>query len=139
MSPDVSLARPSPDDPEDTETTLMLTASRSPEMEVYRPLDRLRSEAQHALSATILCSQTNVLLFCVPLGLMGSGWGWPASVVFLLNFLAMLPLASILTFATEQLAAVVGSVAGGLINATFGNAVEMIVGIRFQTHHFSGT
>ncbi|PHH91114.1 hypothetical protein CDD83_1595 [Cordyceps sp. RAO-2017] len=41
----------------------------------------------------------------------------------------MLPLASMLTFATEQLAAVVGSVAGGLINATFGNAVEMIVGV----------
>lgn len=138
MSPDVSPARPSPDDP-DTETTLMLTASRNPEMEVYRLRDRLRSEARHALSATILCSRTNVLLFCVPLGLMGSGWGWPASVVFLLNFLAMLPLASILTFATEQLAAVVGSVAGGLINATFGNAVEMIVGIRLQIHHSSGT
>ncbi|EHK25901.1 uncharacterized protein TRIVIDRAFT_84930 [Trichoderma virens Gv29-8] len=110
----------------------MLTAGRNPEIEAHRLRDlyfRFHSETRHTLSSTIQCSRTNVLLFCVPLGLMGPGWGWPASVVFLLNFLAMLPLASILTFATEQLAAVVGSVAGGLINATFGNAVEMIVGI----------
>jgi hypothetical protein len=134
MSPDVSPPRPSLDNPA-TVTTLLLTAGRNPEMEAYRPRDlyfRLRSETRHVLSATILCSRTNLLLLCVPLGLMGTGWGWPASVVFLLNFLAMLPLASILTFATEQLAAVVGSVAGGLINVTFGNAVEMIVGISVQ-------
>lgn len=85
-------------------------------------------EARHALEATLRCSHTNVLLFCVPLGLLAGGWGWPPAVVFALNFLAMLPLASILTFSTEQLAAVFGSVIGGLINATFGNAVEMIVG-----------
>ncbi|UKZ75617.1 hypothetical protein TrVFT333_003305 [Trichoderma virens FT-333] len=131
MSPDVPPPRPSHDNPA-TETTLMLTAGRNPEIEAHRLRDlyfRFHSETRHTLSSTIQCSRTNALLFCVPLGLMGPGWGWPASVVFLLNFLAMLPLASILTFATEQLAAVVGSVAGGLINATFGNAVEMIVGI----------
>lgn len=70
---------------------------------------------------------TNVLLVCLPLGLYGAEWGIPGWGIFILNFLAMLPLASILTFSTEQLAAIVGSVAGGLINATFGNAVEMIV------------
>lgn len=85
------------------------------------------SEFRHALKATIRLGSSNILLICVPLGLMGGSWGWPPAVIFALNFLAMLPLASILTFATEQLAAVVGSVAGGLINATFGNAVEMIV------------
>lgn len=131
MSPDVS-PRPSLANP-DTGTALLLSTGQNPERGAYRLRDLyfcIRRETRHALSSTILCSRTNVLLFCVPLGLMGPGWGWPASVVFLLNFLAMLPLASILTFATEQLAAVVGSVAGGLINATFGNAVEMIVGVR---------
>ncbi|GAO18810.1 uncharacterized protein UV8b_05922 [Ustilaginoidea virens] len=90
---------------------------------------RIIDEARHSLVAALTCSYFNVLLPCVPLGLLAGRWGWPPAVAFTLNFLAMLPLASILTFGTEQLAAIVGSVAGGLINATFGNAVEMIVGI----------
>ncbi|OAA35788.1 Calcium/proton exchanger superfamily [Metarhizium rileyi] len=93
------------------------------------PLRRARVEGGRALFAAFKCSYSNLLLPCVPLGLMAGGWGWPPAAIFVLNFLAMLPLASILTFGTEQLAAIVGSVAGGLINATFGNAVEMIVGI----------
>lgn len=91
------------------------------------PLISVTTEINHALRATIGAGGINVLLICVPLGLLGGSWGWSAALIFALNFLAMLPLASILTVATEQLAAVVGSMAGGLINATFGNAVEMIV------------
>lgn len=87
----------------------------------------VKDELVYATKATLQCSITNVLLICLPLGLYGAEWGFPGWAIFVLNFLAMLPLASILTFSTEQLAAIVGSVAGGLINATFGNAVEMIV------------
>jgi Ca2+:H+ antiporter len=39
--------------------------------------------------------------------------------------MAILPLAALLSFATEELAKSVGQTVGGLINATFGNAVEM--------------
>lgn len=88
---------------------------------------RVSREAWHALSATIRYSYSNVLLVCVPLGIYAAEHGWSPAAVFTLNFLAMFPLASILTFSTEQLAAEFGSVIGGLINATFGNAVEMIV------------
>lgn len=90
-------------------------------------MEAIKNELVYATKATLQCSVTNVLLVCLPLGLYGADWGIPGWGVFILNFLAMLPLASILTFSTEQLAAIVGSVAGGLINATFGNAVEMIV------------
>ncbi len=93
----------------------------------------IKDELVYATKATLQCSITNVLLICLPLGLYGGEWGFPGWAIFLLNFLAMLPLASILTFSTEQLAAIVGSVAGGLINATFGNAVEMIVGSIFSS------
>lgn len=41
--------------------------------------------------------------------------------------LAILPLAMLLSNATEELAAEAGEVVGALLNATFGNAVEMIV------------
>jgi Ca2+:H+ antiporter len=49
--------------------------------------------------------------------------------VFVVNFVAIIPLAAILSFATEELALYIGEVLGGLLNASFGNAVELIVGI----------
>jgi len=43
--------------------------------------------------------------------------------------LAIIPLAALLSFATEELALIVGETLGGLLNATFGNAVELIVSV----------
>lgn len=79
------------------------------------------------IKATLLYSLSNLLLPLVPLGILAAEYKWDPTVVFIVNFLAMFPLASMLTFSTEQLAAKVGPIVGGLINASFGNAVEMIV------------
>mmetsp|Transcript_56900 Transcript_56900/g.123829 ORF Transcript_56900/g.123829 Transcript_56900/m.123829 type:complete len:402 (+) Transcript_56900:144-1349(+) len=49
--------------------------------------------------------------------------------IFLTNFIAIIPLAWLIGKATEDVAAKVGETLGGLLNATFGNAVEMIVTI----------
>jgi Ca2+:H+ antiporter len=54
---------------------------------------------------------------------------WGASWVFSLNFVAIIPLAAVLSFATEEIASRLGETLGGLVNATFGNAVELIVSI----------
>merc|ERR1719169_187858 len=51
-------------------------------------------------------------------------------IVFSANFFAIIPLASILGAATEALAVHTGQLIGGLLNATFGNAVEMIMCIQ---------
>ena len=48
---------------------------------------------------------------------------------FALAAAAMIPLAGLLGDATEELAAHAGPRVGGLLNATFGNAAELIVGI----------
>lgn len=112
---------------EDAASTTPLLADDSDHGRPKGVVAAIKDELVYATKSTLQCSVTNWLLFCLPLGLYGGGWGFPGWAIFLLNFLAMLPLASILTFSTEQLAAIVGSVAGGLINATFGNAVEMIV------------
>jgi Ca2+:H+ antiporter len=48
-------------------------------------------------------------------------------LVFLASGLAILPLAGWLGRATEQLAARLGEGVGGLLNATFGNAAELII------------
>lgn len=69
----------------------------------------------------------NVFLVFVPLGIIAGALKWNPTAVFILNFLAIIPLASLLSFATEQLSTKLGQTLGGLLNATFGNAVELIV------------
>lgn len=69
----------------------------------------------------------NVLLVFVPLGIVAGVLEWGATVVFTLNFFAIIPLAAILSFATEEISVRLGETLGGLLNATFGNAVELIV------------
>ncbi|KAK6820085.1 Sodium/calcium exchanger protein [Aspergillus parasiticus SU-1] len=87
----------------------------------------------HAIQVTLFSSYANVMLVFVFLGILSGARGWDPSAVFMLNFLAIFPLASLLSFATEELSKSVGQTVGGLINATFGNAVEMIVGITAVT------
>src|ERR1700694_1823 len=52
-----------------------------------------------------------------------------ALVVFICSAIALVPLAGLIGRATEDLEYYVGPVAGGLLNATFGNAPELIIGI----------
>lgn len=63
----------------------------------------------------------------MPLGIAAGILEWGATAVFTLNFFAIIPLASILSFATEEISVKLGETLGGLLNATFGNAVELIV------------
>jgi hypothetical protein len=106
-------------------------ASRSDEqsegISEHRPWVKGLLYTRHAIKATLRCSYTNFLLVFVPLGVIAGGLGWNSAAVFILNFLAIFPLAALLSYSTEELSAHVGQIVGGLINATFGNAVEMIV------------
>jgi len=69
-----------------------------------------------------------ILLLAWPVGLASYMLEWGDAWTFSLNFLAMIPLAKILGDATEELAAGLNNdTVGGLLNATFGNAVEMIL------------
>lgn len=80
-----------------------------------------------------LCSNyVNVLLVFVPLGIIAGKMHWSPTAVFVLNFIAIMPLAALLSFATEELSAKLGQTLGGLCNATFGNAVELIVSTGAQ-------
>src|SRR5947209_510657 len=49
--------------------------------------------------------------------------------IFLCACLAIVPLAGLLGNATEQLAHHTGDAVGGLLNATFGNAAELIIAV----------
>ncbi len=52
-----------------------------------------------------------------------------ALAIFICAAIALIPLAGLIGRATEELEHYVGPVAGGLLNATFGNAPELIIGI----------
>lgn len=54
--------------------------------------------------------------------------------IFLTSFLAIMPLAGLLSYGTEEVAMRVGQTLGGLLNATLGNAVELIVAIIALFH-----
>lgn len=74
----------------------------------------------------------NYLLPIVPAAIVVGALKPNPVVVFILNFLAIIPLASLLSDATEELAEHVGQTLGGLLNATFGNATELIVRLVFN-------
>ena len=86
----------------------------------------LWSQLQH----TVFNSPINILLVLSPVGIiLGAIESIDRKVVFVINFIAIIPLAGLLSFATEELAIRVGETLGGLLNATFGNAVELIVSL----------
>ncbi|KAK4503031.1 hypothetical protein PRZ48_006458 [Zasmidium cellare] len=78
---------------------------------------------------TLASNYVNVLLVCVPAGIVLGALGANPTAVFVVNFFAIVPLAALLSFATEELSVKLGQTVGGLMNATFGNAVELIVSI----------
>ncbi len=69
----------------------------------------------------------NALLAGLPIALAAQLAGGPAWLIFFAATLALLPLARGIGIATEHLAAHVGPSLGGLLNATFGNAAELII------------
>src|SRR5438477_8688457 len=57
-------------------------------------------------------------------------WGQQQEMaIFICSAIALVPLAGLIGRATEDLEYYIGPIAGGLLNATFGNAPEIIIGI----------
>jgi Ca2+:H+ antiporter len=71
----------------------------------------------------------NLLLVFVPIAIAGKFLHWPPLWVFAISALAVVPLASLIGQATEELAAHTGPRLGGFLNATLGNAAELIITI----------
>lgn len=80
--------------------------------------------------STLKSSPVNWLLLFIPLGILSEKLGFSSSIIFITNFFAIIPLASLLAFATEELGeSLHNDSIAGLLNATFGNAVEVIVSV----------
>ncbi|KAH8994976.1 calcium/proton exchanger [Lactarius akahatsu] len=82
-----------------------------------------------SILAILKTSWLNVLLIFIPLSWIFHFIKLDNTLVFIFSFLAIVPLAKLLGFATEELSLRLGQTLAGLLNATLGNAVELIVAI----------
>ena len=79
---------------------------------------------------TFLRTPINWLLIFVPITVVLERFeGTPAPLVFFSAGIAIVPIAALIVRATEQLATRTGDAIGGLLNATFGNAPELIISL----------
>lgn len=71
----------------------------------------------------------SILLLTLPLAFLAEALHWNPVWVFVLSGLSVIPLASYIGEGTEALAAYTSPRIGGLLNATLGNAAELIITI----------
>jgi Ca2+:H+ antiporter len=71
----------------------------------------------------------NWLLAFIPISVVLERAHVPPPVLFFSAALAIVPIARLIVLATEQLATRTGDAVGGLLNATFGNAPELIIAL----------
>ncbi|PIA17419.1 calcium/proton exchanger [Coemansia reversa NRRL 1564] len=82
-----------------------------------------------SLQNAICASWFNLLLVFVPMGYLAYYLEWPVVAVFVLNYLAIIPLSALMGFATEEVSLRLGTTWGGVVNAVFGNIVELLVAV----------
>jgi Ca2+:H+ antiporter len=69
------------------------------------------------------------LLVFVPISIAAEYLEWGTMTIFVTSALAIIPLAVWLSTATEEVTVVTGPSVGGLLNAVFGNATELIISL----------
>ncbi|CAG8700312.1 6399_t:CDS:2, partial [Rhizophagus irregularis] len=92
----------------------------------------LQSTTNKTLKTVLSDSWINLLylLFVfIPLGYLAHGLKWNGTWIFILNFLAIIPSTRLIVFVIKDICLRADQSVGGLLNATFGNAVEIIVSI----------
>jgi Ca2+/H+ antiporter len=68
-----------------------------------------------------------LMLVFVPIGITAPYLGCNDFAVFVLNCLAIIPLADVLCRATDKVASFLGETAGALVNVTMGNVAELAI------------
>ncbi|KAH1068735.1 hypothetical protein GLYMA_03G058500v4 [Glycine max] len=81
------------------------------------------------LQEVVLGTKLSILFPAIPLAVVAQCYGFGRPWIFALSLLGLTPLAERVSFLTEQLAYYTGPTVGGLLNATCGNATELIIAI----------
>ncbi|KAJ0593246.1 putative calcium/proton exchanger, sodium/calcium exchanger membrane region [Helianthus annuus] len=82
-----------------------------------------------SIKTAFFSDKINLLLPCGPLAMLVDQLTHRQGWVFMLSLLGIIPLAERLGWATEQLVYYTVPTVGGLLNATFGNATELIISL----------
>ncbi|XP_023545142.1 vacuolar cation/proton exchanger 3-like [Cucurbita pepo subsp. pepo] len=85
------------------------------------------------LQEVILGTKLSILFPAIPLAIVAQSFGFGRPWIFALSLLGLTPLAERVSFLTEQIAYFTGPTVGGLLNATCGNATELIIAILALT------
>ena len=102
----------------------MATAS-----EAVSDLTDVSSSLRRSPLSSFLRSPMNWLLLFIPLTIILERAHVSGPVLFFMAAIAIIPIAAQIVGATEQLATRTGDAIGGLLNATFGNAPELIIAL----------
>ena len=86
-----------------------------------------RPSHRQSLIATLKYTPLNIFLLCVPISWALHYTHQSPTPIFIMSALGILPLAALLGLGTEQVALRTSQSVGGLLNATLGNVVELIV------------
>ncbi len=90
--------------------------------------DHVASPMPRSALSDFLRSPINWFFIFIPLTVVLEHVGHvSAPVIFFMSALAIIPIAALIVQATEQIALRTGDAIGGLLNATFGNAPELII------------
>ncbi|GKV08500.1 hypothetical protein SLEP1_g20121 [Rubroshorea leprosula] len=89
----------------------------------------LKNGLYRSIKTVVFSNKLNLLMPFGPLAILVHKFTGHNGWVFFLCLLGITPLAERLGYATEQLAFYTGPTVGGLLNATFGNATELIISI----------
>ncbi|XP_062172357.1 vacuolar cation/proton exchanger 3-like isoform X2 [Alnus glutinosa] len=81
------------------------------------------------LQEVLLGTKLAVLFPAVPLAIVADFYNFGRPWIFALSLLGLAPLAERVSFLTEQIAYYTGATVGGLLNATCGNATELIIAL----------
>lgn len=87
------------------------------------------------LQEVILGTKLSVLFPAIPAAIVADSFGFGRPWVFALSLIGLMPLAERVSFLTEQIAFFTGPTVGGLLNATCGNATELIIAIFALSQH----
>ncbi|PON88012.1 Calcium/proton exchanger CAX [Trema orientale] len=89
----------------------------------------IRNSIAESIKVVVFSAKINILIPFGPLAILVDKFSGHNGWVFFLSLVGIIPLAERLGYATEQLSCYTGPTVGGLLNATFGNATELIISI----------
>nr|GMD44957.1 vacuolar cation/proton exchanger 3 [Ipomoea batatas] len=97
----------------------------------YRIIGDVLANLHQVFLGTKLC----ILFVTVPLAIIAHYLNFTRSWIFGLSLIGLTPLAERISFLTEQITFYTGPTVGGLLNATCGNATELIIAIFALANH----